>query len=225
MTPVLASCIAALLLTLAQPHAARAQTVAAAAPATSAGNPAQAATPDEFIRLLGNQILDRIRQDPQLQAGDVQRILKFVDETAMPYVDFERMTALAAGRAWRQATPEQQRALMAEFRVLLVRTYAGAVSAVKDQQLRIKPQRAPGEGGDYVVRSEVVSGRGDPIQLDYRVEKSPVGWKIFDFNVMGVWLVEAYRGQFAQEISARGMDGLIKALGDRNRQFAQAKPN
>ena len=200
------------------------QALAQGAASTAAAGLA-AATPDEFIRLLGNQILDRVRQDPDMRAGDVNRILAFVDETVMPNVNFERMTALAAGRAWRQATPEQQRQLQAEFRTLLVRTYAGAVSSVKDQQLRLKPMRAPSEGGDVVVRSEVVSGRGEPIQIDYRVEKAATGWKIFDFNVMGVWLVEAYRGQFAQEINNKGMDGLIKALADRNRQFAQAKAN
>jgi phospholipid transport system substrate-binding protein len=196
----------------------------AQAQATSTA-PGAAATPDEFIRLLGNGILDRIREDPQLKAGDVQGILKFVDETVMPNVDFERMTALATGRHWRQATPQQQRQLMAEFRTVLVRTYAGAVASVKDQQLRMKPMRAPGEGGEYVVRSEIVSTRSEPIEISYRVEKSPSGWKIFDFNVMGVWLIEAYRGQFSQELSARGMDGLIQALAERNRKFTQAKTN
>ncbi len=143
----------------------------------------------------------------------------------MPNVDFERMTALATGRHWRQATPQQQRQLMAEFRTVLVRTYAGAVASVKDQQLRIKPMRGQGEQGEYVVRSEIVSNRGEPIEISYRVEKSTSGWKIFDFNVMGVWLIEAYRGQFSQELNARGMDGLIQALAERNRKFTQAKAN
>jgi len=180
--------------------------------------------PDEFIRSLSQTVLDRIRQDPELRAGDMRRVSRFVDDTVMPAVDFERMTALAVGRGWRQASAEQQRQLMAEFRVLLVRTYAGAISQVKDQQIRLKPQRPPTEDGDVIVRSEIVSSRGEPIQLDYRLSRTPSGWKIYDLNVLGVWLVESYRNQFVQEVSARGIDGLIRSLSERNRQFAQAKP-
>jgi phospholipid transport system substrate-binding protein len=177
--------------------------------------------PDEFIRTLSAQILDRIKADKDLQAGDVRRISQFVDETVMPNVNFERMTALSVGRNWRQATPEQQKQLMTEFRALLLRTYAGALSAVKDQTVRVKPLRAAPEDTEVVVRSEIVQSRGDPIQLDYRLEKSTSGWRIYDLNVLGVWLVETYRNQFAQEINAKGIDGLIKSLADRNKQFAQ----
>lgn len=201
-----------------------AQSTAAAKPAASPTAINATATPDEFIRNLSQVVLDRIRQDPELRAGDMQRVSKFVDETVMPAVDFERMTALAVGRGWRQATPDQQRQLMAEFRVLLVRTYSGAVAQVKDQQIRLKPQRPPTEDGDAIVRSEIVSSRGEPIQLDYRLSRTASGWKIYDLNVLGVWLVDSYRNQFAQEVSARGIDGLIRSLSERNRQFAQAKP-
>jgi len=140
----------------------------------------------------------------------------------MPHVNFERMTALSVGRGWRQATPEQQKALMAEYRALLLRTYAGALSAVKDQQVRVKPLRAAAGDAEVIVRSEIVQSRGEPIQLDYRMEKVGEAWKIYDLNIMGIWLVETYRSQFAQEISNRGVDGLIKSLNDRNRQFAQS---
>ena len=187
-----------------------------------AGAGATPSAPDEMIRTLSVQILERIRQDAGLKAGDIDKLSRFVDEAIMPNVNFERMTALSVGRGWRQATPEQQKALMAEYRVLLLRTYAGALSAVKDQQVRVKPLRGGAGDAEVIVRSEIVQSRGEPIQLDYRMEKVGDTWKIYDLNIMGVWLVETYRGQFAQEISNRGVDGLIKSLGDRNRQFAQS---
>jgi phospholipid transport system substrate-binding protein len=187
-----------------------------------AGAGAAPAAPDEMIRTLSAQILDRIRQDPELKSGDIAKLSQFVDEAIMPNVNFERMTALSVGRGWRQATPEQQKALMGEYRALLLRTYAGALSAVKDQQVRVKPLRAAAGDAEVIVRSEIVQSRGEPIQLDYRMEKVGDAWKIYDLNIMGVWLVETYRSQFAQEISNRGVDGLIKSLGDRNRQFAQS---
>jgi phospholipid transport system substrate-binding protein len=186
--------------------------------------PARAQTaPDEMIRSLTGQVLDRIKADKELRNGDVRRLSQFVDETIMPSVNFERMTALAVGRAWRQATPEQQKQLMAEFRAMLLRTYAGALSSVRDQTVRVKPLRASPDDAEVIVRSEIVQSGGDPIQLDYRLEKSNGAWRIYDLNVLGVWLVETYRNQFAQEINARGIDGLIRSLAERNRQVAQAK--
>lgn len=201
---------------LALPMAASAQSQ----PATVA---AATQAPDEFIRSLSSQIIERIRTDKDLQAGDLRKVNQFVDETVMPNFDFERMTALAVGRSWRDATPEQQKQLMAEFRQLLVRTYSGALSSVKDQQIRVKPMRNAPTDTEVTVRSEVVSSKGDPIQIDYRLEKSANGWRIYNLNVLGVWLVETYRNQFSQEITNKGIDGLIKSLADRNRQFAQAR--
>jgi phospholipid transport system substrate-binding protein len=189
----------------------------------SAGPVAAQTAPDEMIRTLSMEIIERIKQDKDLKSGDIRRLSQFADETIMPNVNFERMTALAVGRNWRQASPEQQKQLMAEFRQLLLRTYAGALTAVNDQQVRVKPLRAGADDTEVVVRTEIVQSRGDPIQLDYRLEKSGTGWRIYDLNVLGVWLVETYRNQFNQEISAKGIDGLIKSLADRNRQFAQAK--
>jgi phospholipid transport system substrate-binding protein len=179
-----------------------------------------AKAPDEFIRILSTQVLDQIKQDKTLRSGDIHKLAAFVDESVMPNVDFERMTALSVGRNWREATPEQQKQLMTEFRTLLLRTYAGALTAVNDQQIRVKPLRAAPEDTEVVVRSEIVQARGEPIQLDYRLEKTPgegAGWKIYNLNVLGVWLVETYRSQFAQEINAKGLDGLIAALAERNR--------
>jgi phospholipid transport system substrate-binding protein len=174
--------------------------------------------PDEFIRSLSVQTLDRIRSDASLRSGNLEMVARFVDETIMPSVNFERMTALAVGRGWRQASPEQKNQLMVEFRALLVRTYSGALATVKDQQVRVKPVRAASDANEVIVRTEIVPSRGEPIQLDYRLERADHGWRIYDLNVMGIWLLETYRNQFAQEISQRGIDGLIRSLAERNRQ-------
>jgi len=190
-----------------------------AAPAAHAQAPV---APDEMIRTLSVDVLERIRADKEIQGGNIARISDFVEQTIMPNVNFERMTALAVGRGWRQATPDQQKKLQAEFRVLLLRTYAGALSSVRDQQVRMRPFRADPADTDVVVRSEIVPRRGDPIQLDYRLEKTGTSWKIYDVNVLGVWLVETYRNQFAQEINARGIDGLIQSLVDKNKAFEAA---
>jgi len=180
-------------------------------------------SPDALIRRLSTEVLDRIRSDKDLQAGDFKKLSDLVDATVMPHVNFQRMTALSVGRNWRSASPEQQKQLMNEFRVLLLRTYSGALSSVKDQSIRMKPLRADAADTEVIVRSEVAQPRGEPIQLDYRMEKASDGWKIYDVNVLGVWLVETYRGQFAQEVGARGIDGLIKSLVDKNRSFDAPK--
>jgi phospholipid transport system substrate-binding protein len=172
--------------------------------------------PDQLIRRLSVDVLDTIKTDKEMQSGNVRKIVALVDGKVMPHVNFTRMTASAVGRAWRQATPEQQKRLQDEFKTLLVRTYAGALSQVKDQSIAVKPLRGSAADPEVIVRTEVI-GRGDPIQLDYRLEKTADGWRIYDLNVLGVWLVETYRSQFAQEITARGIDGLITALAERNK--------
>lgn len=181
--------------------------------------------PDALIERLSNQMIDRIKADPALHSGDLQKLSALVDEIIMPHVDFRRMTALSVGRYWRGATPEQQQQLMAEYRTLLLRTYAGALSSVSDQKVRMRPLRAGAQDTEVIVRSEVLQPRGEPIQLDYRMEKTDDGWKAYDVNILGVWLVETYRSQFAQEISARGVDGLIRSLAEKNRQPAGKKPS
>ena len=177
---------------------------------------AAAEGPDELIRRLSNDVLSNIKADKDVQKGDISKITSFVDGKVMPHVNFTRMTASAVGRNWRQATPEQQKRLQEEFKNLLVRTYAGALSQVKDQTVDVKPLRAGAADTEVVVRTEVI-GRGDAVQLDYRMEKTATGWKIYDLNVLGIWMVETYRTQFAQEISARGIDGLIATLAQRNK--------
>jgi phospholipid transport system substrate-binding protein len=186
---------------------------------------AQAAdeAPDAMIKRLSDEVLDAIKADKSIKAGDITKILALVDSKVMPNVDFKRMTAAAVGPAWRKATPEQQKRLQDEFKILLIRTYSGALAQVNDQTVSLKPQRSSPEDTDVVVRTEV-RGRGDPIQLDYRLEKTPgqgAGWKIYNLNVLGVWLVETYRNQFAQEINSKGVDGLIAALAQRNKTNAQ----
>jgi phospholipid transport system substrate-binding protein len=178
--------------------------------------------PDALIKRLSTEVLDSVRSDKAIQAGDINKVIALVDKVVMPNVNFRRMTAAAVGPGWRQASPEQQKRLQEEFKVLLVRTYAGALAQVSDQTIVIKPLRAAAEDKDVLVRTEI-TGRGDPIQLDYRLEKTPgqgVGWKIYNLNVMGVWLVETYRSQFAAEINARGVDGLVEALVARNKTNA-----
>ncbi len=185
---------------------------------------AAAEAPDALVKRIATEVMDAIKADPAIQAGDTNKIAALVDSKIMPNVNFTRMTASAVGRHWRQATPEQQKRLEAEFKALLVRTYSGALGEVKDQTLTFKPMRMRPEDTDVVVRSEV-KGKGDPIQLDYRLEKVGDSWKIYDLNVLGLWLVETYRTQFAQEINAKGIDGLITALAQRNKGGATAKAN
>jgi phospholipid transport system substrate-binding protein len=175
--------------------------------------------PDAMVKRISTQVLDAVKADPAIQAGDIGRITALVDTMIMPHVNFGRMTSSAVGRFWRQATPEQQKRLQDEFKILLVRTYSGALGEVKDQTLSFKPLRARPEDTEVVVRSEV-RGRGEPIQLDYRLEKATGGWKIYDLNVLGIWLVETYRSQFAQEINSKGLDGLIASLAQRNKSNA-----
>jgi phospholipid transport system substrate-binding protein len=177
--------------------------------------------PDALIKRVSAEVLDDIKSDKAVQAGDISKVLKLVDSQILPHVNFVRMTASAVGRSWRQATPEQQKRLQEEFKVLLVRTYSGALAQVKDQSTNVKPLRAAPTDTEVVVRTEVL-GRGDPVQLDYRMEKAATGWKIYDINVLGVWLVETYRTQFAQEINANGVDGLIASLSQRNKSNAAA---
>ncbi len=190
--------------------------------AAQATAPAANAAPDELIKKLSTDVLDSIKKDKGLQNGDFAKLQQLVDEKILPYVNFEKMTQLAVGRGWRQATPEQRQALSREFRTLLVRTYSGAMSQVQEHQIKMLPFR-PSNPDDVVVRTQVVAPRGDPIQLDYRLEKTQAGWKIYDVNVLGVWLVENYKNSFASEINQNGIDGLIKSLSERNRQGGDGK--
>ena len=179
--------------------------------------------PDAFVKRISNETLDAVRADKSIKAGDINKTMQLVDSKLMQHVNFRRMTALATGPGWRKATPEQQERLQEEFKLLLIRTYSGALSQINDQIIEVKPLRGASDEKNLVVQTEV-KGKGDPIQLDYRLEKTPgegAGWKIFDLNVLGIWLVENYRSQFSKEINAGGVDGLIKSLSDRNKSNAK----
>jgi phospholipid transport system substrate-binding protein len=197
------------------------RTLAGATAALVLSMSAWAAAPDAFVQQLSNELIEAVKGDKAIQAGDVSRIITLVDTKVMPNVNFQRMTASAVGRAWRTATPEQQKRLQEEFKTLIVRTYAGALTQLKDQTIGMKPLRANAGDTELVVRSEI-KGKGEPIQLDYRVEKTGESWKIYDVNVAGVWLVEQYRNSFAQEITAGGIDGLITKLAARNKPAAKS---
>ena len=189
-------------------------TAAIAAPA------ATAEAPDVFVKRISTEILDAVKADKEIQAGNRNKIMSLVNTKILPHVDSEKMTQQAAGRFWRQATPEQQKRLSDEFRTLLVYTYAGALSQVDNQTVEFKPLRAEPGATDVEVRSQVNVSRGEPVTLNYRVAKGAQGWKIYDLNVMGAWLVETYKGTFTSQINKGGIDGLIKTLAERNAQLA-----
>jgi phospholipid transport system substrate-binding protein len=176
--------------------------------------------PDVFMQRLSSDMLDTVRKDPALKAGDLQKIAALVDTRLVEHINFRRMTASAVGPAWRQATPEQQKRLIEEFKVLLMRSYSGALAQVKDNYtIVVKPVRAAPTDTELVVRSELRGGN-EPVAIDYRLEKTPdtaSGWRIYNFNLLGVWLVDNYRTQFSQEINAKGVDGLIATLAERNK--------
>ena len=191
-------------------------TVTLAAFAITASAPAT--TPDALIKTVSNDVIDTVKNDKAMQGGDVGKIVDLVDAKVLPHMDFKRMTASAVGRNWRSATPEQQTKLQDEFKLLLVRTYAGALTEVREgTTVNLKPMRAAAEDTEVVVRTEVKT-KGEPIQLDYRLYKDADKWKVYDMNVLGVWLVEQYKSSFQQEVSAGGIDGLIAKLVERNKK-------
>ena len=184
-----------------------------------AGASAQDLTPDALVKTVTQDVIAVIKQDKEIQAGDRKRSVALVEEKVLPHFNFTRMTALAMGTNWRKAAPEQQQALVKEFRTLLVRTYSTALSAYRNQVIEVKPLRAKPDDTDVVVRSEVKQSGTEPVTLDYSMEKTPNGWKVYDVAVGGVSLVTTYRDAFANEVRNVGVDGLIKALADKNRQL------
>jgi phospholipid transport system substrate-binding protein len=194
-------------------------------PATAAATETAAVaevSPDTMILNLSTEVLDAIRGDKAIQAGDFDRVQKLVNERILPKVDFDKMTRLAVGHAWRTATAEQRAALTEQFRVLLMRTYSGAVSKVSDQKVRLRPSHDHDDAKDVIVRTQVVPSQGDPISLEYRLEKTDTGWKIYDINILGVWLVENYKTEFAQSLNQGGVDNLIQVLTQKNQKLAAA---
>ncbi len=206
----------ALTLGVAVPLTALSAQTAAAADATTA------LAPDAFIKSITDEVFATVKSDKAIQQGDLRKVQAMVDTKIMPNVNLHRMTATAVGRSWRQATPEQQKRLQEEFKTLLVYTYAGAAAQIKDQTIEYKPMRSRPEDTEVVVRT-LVRNKGDTIQLDYRLEKVDGGWRIYDVNVLGAWLVQTYQSSFAQEVTASGVDGLIGKLVERNKQLAAKK--
>lgn len=211
--PVRSWCASAALvgLALAVPLAAKAE----------AGQP-----PDAMILSLSSEVLESIRADKAIRAGDFGRLQKLVNERIVPHVDFDKMTRLAVGRPWRGASPDQRHALIEQFQMLLLRTYAGALSRVTDEKVRLRPSRGLDTPTDAVVRTEIYGSQGDPITLDYRLEKTDSVWLIYDMNILGIWLVENYKTEFASALNQGGIEGLIKTLTDKNASLARsAKPS
>ena len=180
-------------------------------------------TPDGLIKTVVSDVMASVKSDPEIQKGSIPRIVDLVEKKIVPFTDMRRTTEMAMGPNWKKATTEQQAQLVFEFKNLLIRTYSGALSQLRDQTVQFKALRAAPDDQEVVVKT-VVLGRGDPVPLDYRLEKTANGWRVYDMNIMGVWLVEAYRNQFANQISQNGIDGLVKFLQERNKQLAAAKP-
>lgn len=177
--------------------------------------------PDQLVRQASTEVLDIVKADKAIQAGDIPRILALVDAKVMPHVNFEVMTRSAVGPQWRSASAEQRTRLLSEFKTLLVRVYSGALTQVQDQTVEItRTQPVPGSS-QVVVQSEVRS-KGEPIRLDYRLDRFGDAWKIIDVNVGGIWLVQSYRSQFSPVLSSAGIDGLIAKLAEQNKAAAKS---
>ena len=173
--------------------------------------------PDAMVKRVSGEVLQIVRTDPKVQAGDQQRIREVIETKLLPHFDFERMTSLAMGRNWQKATPEQQKQLVEQFRTLLVRTYSGALSQYRDQTMEYKPMRGDPNASEVTVRTEVIRQGQAPVQIDYGMTKTPAGWKAYDIIVGGVSLVTNYRDEFNEQIKSGGVDGLIRTLADKNK--------
>ena len=184
---------------------------------------AQEESPDALIKKVTDDVLTIVRQDKDIQGGNTKKAIALVEAKVLPHFNFLHMTALAVGRDWREATPEQKKQLAEEFKTLLVRTYSNALTGYKDQTIRYKPTKMQSGDTDVLVRTEIVQSGSKPIALDYSVEKLADGWKVYDVVVAGVSLVSNYRDTFAQEIRANKIDGLIKMLAAKNKQNEASK--
>lgn len=177
--------------------------------------------PDKLIARVSQEIIDVVKSDKEVKSGNRQRIQEIVESKILPHVDFELTTALTMGRHWRDASPEQKKRLSEEFRDLLMYTYSGAMSQIKDPTLRFKPLRMAPDETDVEVRSQVIGSRGGkPVDVSYRLRKSPEGWKVYDVNVLGIWLIGTYKQSFSSEVERSGIDGLIETLDEKNEKLA-----
>lgn len=181
-----------------------------------------ASSPEALVKTVVNDVMATVRSDKDMQAGNLGKITALVEQKILPNANFGKTTQIAMGRNWSKATPEQQKIITDEFKTLLIRTYAGAIAQIRDQQVQFRPYRGTAEDTDATIRTQVIN-KGEPIQMDYRLEKTAEGWKVYDINVLGAWLTEAYKGSFNTIVTQQGVDGIIKTLQDRNRQLANAK--
>jgi phospholipid transport system substrate-binding protein len=177
---------------------------------------AQELGPEELVKKITSDVMTAIKTDKQLASGDKQKALKLAEEKILPHIDFEEAARLAVGRAWRDATPEQRKKLVEEFRSMLVRTYSNALQGYEGQEMKVLPSRVkPGET-DATVRNQFTRAGGKPVPIDYQMRKTDGGWKIYDITVEGISLVLTYRSEFDQVVKQEGIDGLIKRLASKN---------
>jgi phospholipid transport system substrate-binding protein len=176
-------------------------------------------SPDGMIKSVTQQVLNQIKNDKEIQAGNMARITELVNEKILPYTDFTRTTRLAMGRNWNSATPQQQQQIVEQFKLLLIHTYSGALAQARDKQITYQPFHSLPADTDVVVRSAIVNN-GSPLELDYRLYKTPQGWRVYDISVLGAWLIQVYQQQFTDQIAQHGVDGLLKFLTHRNQQIS-----
>lgn len=179
--------------------------------------------PDMLVKRVSDEVLEIVRKDKDIQNGQVKKILELVDAKVLPHFNFQHMTALAVGKDWRKASPQQQQQLMGEFKTLLVRTYSNALTSYRDQTVRYKPFKSNAGDSDALVRTEVVQPGNKPIPIDYNLEKTDGGWKVYDVSVAGISLVTTYRESFAQEVRNDGIEGLIQTVANKNKAL-EANP-
>jgi phospholipid transport system substrate-binding protein len=176
--------------------------------------------PDALAKSVTDDVLAALRADKDIQSGNMSKVVELVEKKVLPHFDFVRMTRLAVGVNWRQASPEQQKALVNEFRTLLVHTYASTIAAYRNQTIEYRPMRAEPAETEVTVRSQIIQSGGKPVGVDYRMEKGPTGWKVYDVVVADLSLVQNYRGSFESEVRRGGIDGLVKALVDKNKTLS-----
>ncbi|WP_423195817.1 MULTISPECIES: MlaC/ttg2D family ABC transporter substrate-binding protein [unclassified Cupriavidus] len=189
---------------------------------TAQAQSADTSSPDGLVKSVVTDVMNTVKSDKDMQAGNIGKITELVEQKIFPHANFQKTTQIAMGRNWSKATPEQQKIITDEFKMLLIRTYAGAIAQIRDQTVQYRPYRGTAGDTDATIRTQVIN-KGEPIQMDYRLEKTPEGWKVYDINVLGAWLTEAYKGSFNTIVSQQGVDGVIKTLQDRNKQLANAR--
>lgn len=183
---------------------------------------AETIAPDVLVKNTANEVLEIVRKDKDIQTGDMRKIGQLAEEKILPHFDFDRMSRMVLGKNWSKATKEQQQQFIVEFRSLLVRTYASALTKYRNQTIEYKPLRAQATDTEVTVKTQVMQSGGQPLPIEYSLAKNDDAWKVYDVVIEGVSLVTTYRGQFSTEVKQSGMDGLIHKLADKNRPPSSA---